>query len=107
MRLTDYKIPNYNDLLKENQDLKKQYEKRTKMYQNAYNYSQKMEGKAIILETQQKEFTKYLEDEIKKTINIIELLSDTGSCRIPYLKSKKIVLENILQKYKEIIGDDK
>ena len=38
----------------ENHELKKQLEERTKMNQNAYNYSQKMEGKAIILETQQK-----------------------------------------------------
>ena len=102
-----YRCLDLDALLKENQELKKQVEERTKMYQNAYDYSQKMEGKAIILENQQKEFIKYLEDEIKKTINTIELLSDSGSCRIPYLKSKKNFLENILQKYKEIIRDDK
>lgn len=56
------------------------------------------------METQQKEFIKWLEVEIKKAMDTMELLSDTGSCRIPYLKSKKIVLEEILQKYKSIIG---
>lgn len=98
------KIPNYNDLLKENQDLKKQYEKRTKMYQNAYNYSQKMEGKAIILETQQKEFIKYLEVEINK------LKKEYGNYVYDDYseeKGKYDTCMEILQKYKEIIGDDK
>ena len=77
----------------ENHELKKQLEERTKMYQNAYNYSQKMEGKAIILETQQKEFIKYLEDESK------EIYRDGGL--------RQNIFRQILQKYKEIIGDDK
>ena len=51
-------------LEQDNTELKKQLEERTKMYQNAYDYSQKMEGKAIILETQQQEFINYLEDYI-------------------------------------------
>ena len=72
------------------------------MYQNAYDYSQKMEGKAIILETQQKEFIKYLEDEIKDVERPIELLSDTRDSRIPILKYKKHILEVIFAKYKEI-----
>lgn len=81
-------------LEQDNAELKKQLEERTKMYQNAYDYSQKMEGKAIILETQQKEFIKYLEDYInlfgKKDIY------EEGSCD---------TIEEILQKYKEIIGE--
>lgn len=81
----------FNELLKENQELKEQLEKRTKMYQNAYNYSQKMEGKAIILEIQQKEFIKYLEGYL----NLFDY--DQISCDM---------IEGILQKYKEIIGDD-
>ncbi len=86
-------------LIKENQELKKQLEERTKMYQNAYNYSQKMESEAIILEAQQKEFIKYLEDEIescKLTSNLI----------FNYNKEMKVYKE-ILQKYKEIIGAEK
>ena len=52
--------------------------------------------------TQQKEFIKYLENEIKEIEKTIELLSDTGSCRIPNLQYKKHILEETLQKYKEI-----
>ncbi len=139
-----YKCLDLDDLLKENQELKKQVEEwehhlkcskemlEIQGQKGNYDYDEYMLGLYNGMEyvialfetrdpnlisgkdveftnnrTQQKEFIKYLEDEIKKTINTIELLSDSGSCRIPYLKSKKIVLENILQKYKEIIGDDK
>ena len=77
-------------------ELKKQLEKRTKMYQNAYNYSQKMEGKAIILETQQKEFIKYLKDEIeRKRLN--------ATCKFEY-NDTVLPLKEILQKYKEIVN---
>lgn len=86
-------------LKEENEKLKKQLEERTKMYQNAYNYSQKMETKAIILETQQKEFIKYLEDEIEAC----ELTSD-----LIFNHNKKMkIYKEILQKYKSITGDDK
>lgn len=54
------------------------------------------------LAKQQKEFIKYLENEIKEIEKTIELLSDTGSCRIPNLQYKKHILEETLQKYKEI-----
>lgn len=88
--------PFIKDLLKENQELKKQLEERTKMYQNAYNYSQKMESKAVILETQQKEFIKYLEDKIeRKRLN--------ATCTTEY-NDYVIPLRIVLQKYKEIIG---
>lgn len=50
------------------------------------------------LETQQKEFIKYLEDEIEKaTTNPYTKLSEYGMNRIHIYKE-------ILQKYKEIIG---
>lgn len=51
------------------------------------------------------EFIKYLENEIKEVEKTIKLLSDTGSCRIPNLQYKKHILEDTLQKYKEIIGE--
>lgn len=93
----------FNELLKENQELKKQVEERTKMYQNAYDYSQKMEGKTIILEIQQKEFINYLEDEIKTLEkDILETIDDMDI----YMKQvKSLIIEEILQKYKEIIGE--
>ena len=90
-------------LLKENQELKKQLEERTKMYQNAYNYSQKMETKAIILETQQKEFIKYLEDEINKWNYNYDSYNYEYEIEEPTAEE---LANKILQKYKEIIGEN-
>jgi hypothetical protein len=118
-------------LIKENQELKKQVEERTKMYQNAYDYSQKMEGKAIILETQQKDLKEQLE-EINKMIekcgfvnieqvmlNYCGLLSQQKEF-IKWLENylelfdydnidEQVgydMIEEILQKYKSIIGEN-
>lgn len=63
--------------------------------------------------TQQKEFIKYLEDEIKEEKDNLEKLCElckipkenNGAYKFAYSYIKKI--EEILQKYKEIIGDDK
>lgn len=97
-------------LKEENEELKKQLEEKTKMYQNAYDYSQKMEGKAIILEAQQKEFIKYLEDEIKLYENDIQTFGKNYNVYfslINDLKVGKARTKDILQKYKEIIGGNK
>lgn len=83
-------------LKEQNQELKKQVEERTKMYQNAYDYSQKMEGKAIILEAQQKEFIKYLEDERKR------FLSNFNTDGIPIIEVE--LLDVVLENYKKIMG---
>lgn len=102
----------FEQLEKENQELKSQLEERTKMYQNAYDYSQKMEGKTIILETQQKEFIKYLEDKIysiepKGTgINYnCEYDSEEDYVMATQEQSRLNTLKEILQKYKETIGE--
>lgn len=87
----------FNELLKENQELKKQVEERTKMYQNAYDYSQKMEGKTIILEIQQKEFIEWLEDEIQN--------KREKSTTLTAFVRNVVPLQQCLQKYKSIIGD--
>ena len=92
----------FEQLEKENQELKSQLEERTKMYQNAYDYSQKMEGKTIILETQQKEFINYLEDYInslKKEYG--NYVNDNYSEEYGRYHTAK----EILQKYKETIGE--
>lgn len=106
-------------LINQNQELKKQLEERTKMYQNAYDYSQKMEGKAIILEAQQKEFIKYLEnridicdgflDTVKSDLQEISYgaISVNKTYITTRIKENEIahkVYEEILRKYKEIIG---
>lgn len=57
------------------------------------------------VETQQQELINYLEDETKEVEKTIEMLSDTNSCRIQNLKYKGNTLKEILQKYKEIIGE--
>lgn len=95
-------------LIKENQELKKQVEERTKMYLNAYKYAQGMENEVITLNTQQKEFIKYLEDEKNR------LIKETSHYYIDSFDRQHAVNETIydevdiiLQKYKEIIGVDK
>ena len=100
------KYVSYVDLVNEMYELKKQLEKRTKMYQNAYDYSQKMEGKAIMLENQQKEFINYLEDEIETTNKIESHLYHNGIPKyfeLGIVKGEKNATKEILQKYKEII----
>lgn len=72
-------------------------------YTNYDNYVQK-------IETQQKEFIKYLEDEIEKQKSEIfeeALISEDIDLYIMRVKLSK--LEEFLQKYKETIGvlDDK
>lgn len=88
-------------LKKENQELKKQLENYKKL---GFKY---LQDKNNNLETQQKEFINYLEDEIKQeeNKNTIELLSDPNSCRTPNLRYKENIFKEILQKYKEIIGE--
>lgn len=89
---------------KENQELKKQLEN---CYCNRTDCSGRIKDSKVYdslvqkVETQQKEFIKYLEDEIEKaTTNPYTKLSEYGMNRIHIYKE-------ILQKYKSIIGDDK
>lgn len=58
-------------------------------YTNYDNYVQKVE-------TQQKEFIKYLQEEIN-----VEIQNESVNCEIT---NKRYILEEILQKYKSIIG---
>lgn len=97
-----------DDLLKKNQELKNQLEKRTKMYQNAYNYSQKMGSNAIILETQQEEQRAF--DKCMKAIR--RLLIEEKQCKqkLERIQKDKMNCIRVLldDKYcEEIIGDDK
>lgn len=61
-------------------------------------------GKIEILETQQKEFIKYLEDKIKELQKIKETELDYDILKdvMPQL----LVFEDVLQKHKSIIGDE-
>lgn len=84
-------------LQQENQELKKQLEEINKIIEKCgfVNIEQVMLNYCGLL-TQQKEFIKYLEDYLK--------LFDNKDI---YEEGSYDTIEEILQKYKEIIGDDK
>ena len=77
-------------ILEENQELKKQVEEKENIACNWKDSCLENAGKIEILETQQKEFINYLEDEIK-------IYSNT------YMGEMLKELKEVLQKYKEII----
>lgn len=106
------KIPDYNDLLKENQELEKQLEEINKMIEKCgfVNIEQVMLNYCGLL-TQQKKFIEYLENEInkfKEQIKNYDIWHEVGN-DINFLILKKQFYLEILQKYKEITGvsDDK
>lgn len=103
----DYKYY-HNDciinLIKENQELKKQLEENK--YKGLYNtclpYSTGYNKAIKEKENQQKDFIKYLEDEFTKIQNDIEKEIDNN---VKYFKvERRQAIAKILQKYKEIIG---
>lgn len=86
-------------LLKENQELKKQLKDKTEDYRRMKdNFDSKVDVLTKIA-TQQKEFIKYLEDEIQKKRGKATTLTSFTRNVVP--------LQQCLQKYKEIIGDYK
>lgn len=97
-----YRCLDLDGLLKENQELKKQLENYKKL---GFKH---LQDKNNNLETQQKDFIKYLELEkdcfVRRCSNVYE--DGLGRTR---LVNEDIFdeIDNILQKYKEIIGDDK
>lgn len=96
------KIPDYNDLLKENKELKKQVEQN----QEEVCILDMITDENIKYKNQQKEFIEYLEDEInklKEQIKNYDIWHEAGT-DINFLILKKQFYLEILQKYKEIIG---
>ena len=85
-------------ILKENQELKKQLKPNyyVKGLEGTLKEYQQEMNKVV---TQQQKFIKYLEDEIKK-------LKESDIYQ-PLQRMALATLEHNLQKYKEIIGDDK
>lgn len=107
-------------ILKENQELKKQLEetfknykkeayivnKQTRQLTDEYENTKCQSDKVKSLLTQQKEFIKYLEDEISKQKNDIFANALTSEDIDLYIMKIKLQeLEKILQKYRSIIGD--
>lgn len=85
-------------LIKENQELKKQLENYKKL---GFKH---LQVKNNNLETQQKEFIKYLEDEINKWNYNYDSYNYEYEVEEPTAEE---LANKILQKYKRIIGDDK
>ena len=95
-------------LLKENQELKKQVEENKDNYNCLLKQKEQFEyimSKQVDYQGQKKEFIKYLEDEISKQKEDIFANSLTAEDIDLYIKRIKLLkMEEILQKYKEIIG---
>lgn len=97
------------EIQEENKELKKQvdeYKKDIKdldnQNKNAFKNMQLNQLKVCNMAKQQKEFINYLEDEIKiLEKDILETIDDMDK----YMKEvKSLIIEEILQKYKSIIG---
>ena len=93
------------DIQKENQELKKQLEDMTLCRDIASGHRKEVQDREVILLTQKKEFIKYLEDEIKELQKDKETELDYDL--LQDVISQLLVFKDVLQKYKEIIGDDK
>lgn len=95
------KVPDYNDLLKENKQLKECYCNRTDCSSRIKD-SKKYDSLVQVQENQQKEFIKWLENLIKQNETVVEV-SKYG---LPKNCSKLLIdfYKEILNKYKEIIG---
>lgn len=100
-----YRCLDLDGLLKENQELKSQLEDANEKIILLQASEPMLNYKKALEETQQKEFINYLEDEIKNSQKKWgNKLTETGYLDIAMtVRAYRI----ILQKYKEIIGDDK
>ena len=107
LELLTSKLDEYDLIVDERNQLKKQLEERSKDYCNASNIKHNYAKKLVIIQTQQNEFIKYLEDEIKQ-INPKILDDGELNLRLDDIKyTQYLTYKEILQKYKSIIGDDK
>ena len=107
------KLDEYDLIVDERNQLKKQLENSIKVNMADHKYASECEDKVVTLEAHQKEFIKYLEDEIEQNTpnarwkhynedGFNDYDVENPSC-IEVQPTHK-VLNEILQKYKEIIG---
>lgn len=104
------KIPDYNDLLKENQELKKQLEESKDNYNCLLNQKKQFEyimSKQVDYQGQQKEFMNYLEKKISAYAKAKPFFVEHIHGSYDLIQLELNMLKEILQNYKEIIGDDK
>lgn len=111
LELLTSKLDEYDLIVDERNQLKKQLEEKIKIGVADHKYSSQCEDKVITMETQQKEFIKYLEDKIysiepKGTgINYnCEYDSEEDYVMAMQEQSRLNTLKEILNKYKSIIG---
>ena len=83
-------------LEQDNAKLKKQLENNSKINISDHKYASECEDKVIVLETQQKEFINYLQEELN-----VQIQQESIGCETT---NKRYILEEVLQKYKSIIG---
>lgn len=91
----------YVNLAHKYSELKKQleeYKDKINWYEN-FEVNKTIDKLRLKHNTQQKEFIKYLQEELN-----VQIQEESVGCEIT---NKRYILEEILQKYKEIIGDDK
>ena len=100
------------ELLEENKELKNQLEETRKCLKDMYHINIENDKELDKLKTQQKEFTKYLESKIYSiepkgtSINYnCEYDSEEDYVMAMQEQTKLNTLKEILQKYKEIIGE--
>lgn len=97
-------------LIKENQELKEELEDMTLCRDIASGHRKEVQDRETILLNQQKEFIKYLEDTIQKEQKNLNNLCDIykvpkeNNSTYKFLCSFVYRIEEILSKYKEIIG---
>lgn len=101
----DIKDYNVFDLIRENQELKKQLDELQAVYNNMFKcHCNRVQVETLL--SQQKEFIEYLENEIneiKEQIKNYDIWHEVGT-DINFLILKKQFNIEILSKYKEIIG---
>ena len=111
----DEYLEKINKLIKEKQELKTQLEDMTLCRDIASGHRQEVQDREVILLTQQKEFIKYLEDKIKYFKDLeqyaIKIFNNKAVINLDLVKRSieedNLLIcnfEEILQKYKSIIG---
>ena len=111
MTVFDMASEEFTSLQKENQELKNQLEEnkdKINWYEN-FEINKTIDKLRIKHNNQQKEFIEYLENEInkiKEQIKNYDIWHEVGVDINFLILKKQLFIEN-LQKYKEIIGDDK
>ena len=92
-------IDTFEEIKKENQDLKKQLEDMTLCRDIASGHRKEVQDRETILLNQQKKFIEYLENEIKNSD-----ICDVYVHGMKFNSAEKMIYKDILSKYKEIIG---